>query len=66
MQAHFYCYLLRQNGVEISDTFTWIQLNKNGKRPVTHDFQFDENVLDRCIAEAVRYSELHHEGLTFD
>jgi len=52
MQAHFYYYLLKQNGVEVEPEMTFMQLKKDGKKPKLYHFKFDENVLSRCICEA--------------
>lgn len=56
MQAHFYWYLLKQNGFEILPRFIFLQLKplKDGKtqRPVEHWYDFDQQVLERCMFEA--------------
>ncbi len=66
MQAHFYWYLLTQNGVDLDDNFIWIQLNKDGKSPSSFNFVFDENVLSRCLDEVERYHEDMSDGLILD
>lgn len=73
MQAHFYWYLLKENGYSISENMLWINLRhrkrikykENGQNeliydpldPVVYEFKFDQNVLDKCIEAAIRYHE---------
>jgi hypothetical protein len=56
MQAHFYWYLLKQNGFKILPKFLFLQLKplKDGKtqRPIEHWYDFDQQVLERCMLEA--------------
>lgn len=66
MQAHFYMYLLKQNGIEVGDNFIWIQLKKDGKIPSTFSFVYDENMLQRCLDEASKYHERKQEALMLD
>ena len=66
MQAHFYWYLLSQNRIEIEPEFTWIQLKKDGKPPTTCTFQFDTNVLSRCMEEARKYFEEKAQAIFLD
>lgn len=65
MQAHFYWYLLKQNGIQV-DRFLFIQLKKDGKNPAIHEFAFDENILSRCIEEAISYNEAKNLALCVD
>src|SRR6266404_3927047 len=66
MQAHFYWYLLKQNGYSIADTMMWINLRhrkhtckESGnvtytpEAPVVYEFKFDEKVLSQCLDEAI-------------
>lgn len=73
MQAHFYWYLLKENGYKVIDYMSWINLRhhkrikyaKNGQNqliydplePIVCEFKFDQNVLDKCIEAAIRYHE---------
>lgn len=63
MQAHFYWYLLRQNGFEdLEDHFLFLQLmplSKDGnvQKAKIHQIQFDDKVLARCMHEAQLYWE---------
>lgn len=66
MQAHFYWYILKQNGVDVADNFIWIQLKKDGKIPSTFSFVFDENVLSRCFEEAEKYFNDMQEAKSLD
>lgn len=66
MQAHFYWYLLKQNGIEVNPSFTWIQLKKDGKKPKSYTFLYDENVLCRCFEEAEKYFERKQEARMLD
>jgi hypothetical protein len=68
MQAHFYWYLLKQNGVDISDVMYFVNLRHRkvfidgdlGEKityyepiiPTIHCYMFENEVLEKCIEEA--------------
>jgi len=69
MQAHFYCYLLKQNGVEIGDKFQWLKLNvkKEGeetiaKYPTVIEIPYSDDIMQECIDAAVLYWELKSDA----
>ena len=69
MQAHFYYYLLQQNGIEIDDTFFWLKLNvkKEGdltiaKKPTVIEIKYSDEVMQKCIDAAVLYWELKSDA----
>ncbi len=57
MQAHYYKHLLEINGIEIADTFIFMQLKKDGKKPKLVEIKYDENVMSYCIQQAVLFWE---------
>jgi hypothetical protein len=57
MQAHYYKHLLEVNGIQIADTFLFLQLKKDGKKPTLVEIKFDEEVMSRCIDEAILFWE---------
>lgn len=82
MQAHFYWYLLQVNGIEVADRMLWINLRQRKWRdedgsgqvvdryahlaPKVCEFQFNENVLSRCIEEANKAWEEKKNSLVVD
>ncbi len=66
MQAHFYYYLLKQNGIDVEPVFSFMQLKKDGKKPTIYDYTLDQNILSRCIEEAIRYQEEKNLALMLD
>lgn len=52
MQGHFYLYLLKINGIETDVNFSFLKLDKSGKKPIEYNFTYNKNVLSRCIEEA--------------
>lgn len=65
MQAHYYSHLLKHNGVPVSDKFIWLRLKKDGKMPEVLEIEFDENMMSRCIDEAILFYEKKKEGISF-
>ena len=57
MQAHYYKHLLEHNGIKIADYFYFLKLDKKGKKPQIVEIKYDENVLSRCISEAILFWE---------
>jgi hypothetical protein len=57
MQAHYYKHLIEHNGIKIADYFYFLKLDKNGKKPQIVEIKYDENVLSRCISEAILFWE---------
>lgn len=53
MQAHYYKHLMAVNGIQTADYFYWIQLKKDGKKPKVVEIKYDENMMSRCIQEAI-------------
>jgi hypothetical protein len=49
LQAHLYYYLLIQNGKEVSKKFIFLQLAKNGFYPTAYIYNYDENIMCRCM-----------------
>lgn len=66
MQAHYYCYLMKQNGIKILPKFIFLQLKKDGKFPTIIEFEFNEKVLSRCIEEAILFNEMKNLALCVD
>jgi hypothetical protein len=71
MQAHFYWYLLRQNKIDVSTNFEWVNLrskkviegyDEEGAPIITYHplkprclkFDFQQNILSRCLDEAIK------------
>lgn len=82
MQAHFYWYLLKVNNVSVSNTMRWVNLRERkikekgslgenvlryaASAPKIHEFNFDENILSRCIQEAQKAWEEKKNSLEID
>lgn len=82
LQAHFYWYLLKQNGIEVSDHMKWVNLRHKkwieegscgelieryaSLPPVVVDFFFNEESLSRCIQEAQKAWEEKKDSLVLD
>jgi len=62
MQAHYYKHLLEHNGIKIADEFLWMKLDKNGKKPQLVKISFDENIMSRCIDEAILFWEKKNQS----
>lgn len=66
MQAHYYYYLLKTNGIDVRPGFLFMQLKKDGKNPTIHEYLLDKNILSRCVEEAIRYQEEKSLALMLD
>jgi hypothetical protein len=62
MQAHYYKHLMAVNGIKTADYFYWIQLKKDGKKPKVLEIEYDENMMSRCIQEAVLFWERKNDA----
>ena len=78
MQAHFYWYLLKENGYSISERMMWINLRHHKRikyksdgyneliydpvEPIVFNFTFEQEVLDKCIEAAIRYWDLKSDA----
>lgn len=62
MQAHFYYYLLKTNGIDIGMQFQWLQLDKNGKYPCVVHMHYQDQIMQKCIDAAVLYRELKDDA----
>ena len=49
MQAHLYYYLLKETGIEVSDRFLFIKLNRSGDLPRVFQYNLDTNILKSCL-----------------
>ncbi len=71
MQAHFYWYLLTQNGFTLSPDMYFLQLKPldkqgNVQKPTLIEFTFDEKVLSRCLDEALLCWEEKKNAMVLD
>lgn len=57
LQAAFYWYLAKKNGLDISDKVIFVNLKKDGKKAKSHEFHCDEKIWKICLAalETFRY-----------
>lgn len=62
MQAHYYKYLTEKFGIHTADYFKFIQLKKDGSKPKIVEIKFDEEVMQRCIDEAILYWERKNDA----
>lgn len=65
MQAHYYKYLLDRNGIKCADYFLWLRLKNDGKVPEVVEIKFDEEIMSRCVAEAILFYEKKSETISF-
>lgn len=64
LQAHFYWYLLQQNGYTVGDNMMWVNLKHTkvgdeykAAKPQTHNILFNESTLFYCIELANKFWE---------
>lgn len=62
MQAHYYKHLLEVNGIEIADTCIFMQLKKDAKKPKLVEIKFNDEMMSRCINEAILFWERKQDG----
>lgn len=56
MQAHLYHYLLMKNRYTIiSNRFLWLQLNKLGKEPKVHIYEWNMKMMNDCFKAVLKY-----------
>jgi hypothetical protein len=57
LQAHFYNYLCKVNGIEVHPQMIWINLQKTGKFPKLICIDYSEFTMQRCIDMANKFWE---------
>lgn len=57
MQGHMYGYLLRTNGIEISDRYLFLKLDKDGGMPKVCEYWHDDNTLNKCFEAIEHYKQ---------
>jgi len=64
MQGHLYLYLLRKNGIDVSDDIVFLQLKTRktddgyiGIKPKEFRYKYDQAIMDRCLEEVHKYWE---------
>lgn len=62
MQAHYYKYLAEKNDMKTADYFIFLQLKKDGTGPKIVKIKFDEEVMQRCIDEAILFWERKNDA----
>jgi hypothetical protein len=72
MQAHMYYHLLRANGYNVSPVFYFLQLRTKKKdeehfpaNPKLYAYEYDPEVMDRCIQEVNKYWNEYDNSITF-
>lgn len=51
MQANFYFYLLKKNGIDVSSNILFIKLDKRGSIPKIFYYKYQPSVLKKCLVE---------------
>ena len=49
MQAHLYAFLIGASEKNLSSTYLFVKLSRIGKLPVVYPYQFDSNILAKCM-----------------
>ena len=56
MQANFYMYLLKMNGVDhVSDICRFVKLDKDGGLPKVYEYEYSPKIMESCFASVVTY-----------
>ena len=59
LQGQFYHYLCKQNGIEVSDRFLFLKLDKNGEFPKVYEYHSSPSLLNVCMSSYICYKYLN-------